>query len=64
MIYIFDRSLWMLRGNWIVRSKSGGSKTIWEAVFVALERADGDMELGGGLERGEQKPTRLPRHKQ
>ena len=31
---------------------------------MALERSNGGLELGGGLERGEQIPARFPRHKQ
>ena len=41
-----------------------GSKTSWEAIGAALERGNGGLELGGGLERAEQIPTRFPSHKQ
>lgn len=56
LIYIFSTSLWMLSENWIVRGSSGGSKTSWEAIGAAVERGNDGLELGGGLERGEQIP--------
>lgn len=50
-----DGFLWMLCGNWIVRSKSGGSK-----MSFGPRENDG-LGLGAGLARGEQIPTKFPR---